>query len=90
VQAHPIAHAKRARAQQHCAGDEIADRLLGSEADDDRRDRAADRQRLRVETGEAQSHEHGQQEGHQPNQEAHCPGGTRIEPLQELGADGAA
>ena len=47
LQAHRVADAERARAQQHDAGDQVAERLLRGEAEDDRRGRGADRDRAR-------------------------------------------
>jgi hypothetical protein len=63
VEPHPIAHAKRAGAEQHGAGDEIADGLLRREADDDGGDRASDRQRLQVKTGKPEGQQHAQTAG---------------------------
>ena len=48
LQAHAVADAERPRAEQHDAGDQVAERLLGRETEDDRGEGAADGQRPRV------------------------------------------
>ena len=54
LQAHALADPERPRAEQHHAGEEVAERLLRRETDDDRGEGAADGQRPRVEPGDAQ------------------------------------
>ena len=48
LQAHALADAERAGAQQDGPGDQVPERLLGGQAEDHRRERAAERQRLRL------------------------------------------
>ena len=52
LQPHAVADAERPRAEQHEAGEEVAERLLGGETEDDRGERAADGQRARVQAGD--------------------------------------
>ena len=52
LQAHAVADLERPHGDQHEAGDQVAERLLGGETDDDRGDGAADGQRARVQPGD--------------------------------------
>ena len=58
------------RGDQHHAGDQVAERLLGGETEDDRGDGAADGQRARVQARDPQRGERRDDEERQPDQEA--------------------
>ena len=66
-------------------GDQVAERLLRRETDDDRRDRAADGERGRVEAGDAQREQHRRRDHHEPDQEADGAGGRRIHAPEQRG-----
>ena len=57
LEADAIAYAEGARAQQQNAGEDVAEGVLRGETEDDSGERAADRERARVETCVAQRHE---------------------------------
>ena len=59
LQPHAVADPERARGDQDHAGDQVAERLLGRETDDDGGDRASDGQRGRVQPADAQRQQHG-------------------------------
>ena len=78
LQAHALADAERARAQQHGAGDQVAERLLRGETDDDGGEGAADGERARGEAGDPQRHDGDDRDRHEPQQEADRAGGARV------------
>ena len=70
LQADAVADPERARGDQDHAGDQVAERLLGGETEDDRGDGAADGQRARVEARDPQRAQRGDDQERQPDQEA--------------------
>jgi hypothetical protein len=87
LQAHALAHAERAGAEQHRAGEEVAQRLLGGEAEDDRGERAAEGERLRCDPRDAQRDEQADDHGDEPQEEADRPGSPRVHPAEQRRAD---
>src|SRR5205823_11840639 len=57
LKSHAVADAKRSRAEQDRPRDHVAERLLSGETDDDRRKRAAERERARLDTSNPQGNE---------------------------------
>ena len=90
LQAHAVAHAERARAQQHRAGDHVAERLLGRETEDHRRERAAEGERARFDARHAQRHEQRQHDRHQADQEPDRAGGGRVQAPEQRRPEPAA
>ena len=90
LQPDALADPERPRAQQHHPGDHVAQRLLGGETEDDRGERAADGQRLRLEPGDAQRHQQRDRDRDQADQEADRAGRGRVHPAHEGRAGGAA
>ena len=90
LQPHALADAERARAQQDGAGDQVAERLLRGEADDDGGEGAADGERARREPGDPQRDDGHDRDRHEPQQEADRAGGARVHAAHQVRADGAA
>ena len=83
LEPHPLANAERAGAEQHGAGDEVAEGLLRRETDDDRGERAADGERPRVEAGDAQRDDDRQTDEDQADEEPDRSRGAGIEATEE-------
>ena len=90
LQAHAVADPERPRRDQHHAGDQVPERLLRGETEDDGGDRATDGQRLGLQPGDAQRHERRHGEEHEPDQEADGPRGRRVHPAEQRGRGEAA
>jgi hypothetical protein len=87
VHPHAVAHPERARAHQHRSGDQVSDRLLRGEAEDDGGARASHGKGLGSDAGEPERDQHAEQQREQPDQEGHRAGGAGIEPLEERRAE---
>ncbi len=90
LQAHALADLERPRGDQHHAGDQVAERLLGRETEDDRGDGAADGQRARRQPGDPQRHQRRDDQEDQPDQEADGAGRRGIHAPEQRGRDEAA
>ena len=90
LQAHALAHAERPCAEQDGAGDEVAERLLRRETDDDRGEGAADGQGARVQSGHPQRDDDGEPDEDQADEEADRARGARVEAPEEGRPEGPA
>jgi hypothetical protein len=79
LQAHALADPEGPRAQQQGAGNEVAERLLRRETDDDRGEGAADRERARVEPGHPQRDDDREPDEDQADEEADRPRGAGVQ-----------
>ena len=86
LEADAVADAERARGDQHHAGDQVAERLLGGEAEDDRGDGATDGQRARVEPGDPQRGQRREGEERQADEEADRARGAGVDAAEEPGS----
>ena len=85
LQPHAVADLERPRGDQHDARDQVAQRLLGGEAEDDRDDRAGHGERPRLEPGDVQRDQHGRDQEREPDDEADGAGRRGIHPPEQRG-----
>ena len=70
-------------AEQDDPGDQVAERLLRREAEDDGRERRADRDRRKRDVGDPQREHDRREHGEQPDEESGCAGSGRVHALEE-------
>jgi hypothetical protein len=89
-EAHTLADAEGPRAEQEQTGEEVPQRLLGGEPHDDRGERAADRERAGVKTGDPERHHGDEDDGRQADQEADDAGRSRLHAAEQRRGQTAA
>ena len=90
LQPDPFADAERPRAQQHHSGEQVAERLLRGKTEDHGGERAGGDERGRAHAGDVQRHEDRDPDRHESDEETNRPGGARVHPAEERGAEQAA
>lgn len=90
LQAYVLAHAEGPGAEQDGAGDQVAQRLLRGEAEDDGGERSTEGQRARFDARDAQRDEQGEHGGGETDEEAHGPRGGGIDAPEQRGSERAA
>ena len=78
------------RAEQDGAGEEVAERLLGGETEDDGGQRASEGDGLRREARDAQRDEQGDDHGHQAQEEADRARRAGVQAAEQIRAEGSA
>jgi hypothetical protein len=90
LQADAFADPERAGAQEHHAGDQVAQRLLSGETEHDGSERTADSQRAGVQARDPQGGQPAAQQGEEPDDEADGAGRGGVHAAKERRGGGAA
>ena len=90
LEANAVPDPERPRADEHHAGDEVAEGLLGRETEDDGGEGTTEREGARRDPRDAQCDENGRDDRHQPDQEPDGAGGGGVQTPQQSRTEGLA